>query len=207
MSTDHKRKLEKLAKIPLTLEAYLAGLEPPQSEEVEALFQVALAEAHHLEVMDLWESRDLAATYWILMISGVNQPEEMDIATNLLSWKAFFAKDSAMVACIQSSERNEFRCASSKFGVVNCPALILGDSPEMNSFIEIRSELLFTLASNKGSFQRFVTRLHQLIENGTSIEDLRALLWSEQFWSGIKVVYSEVKSVVASTVKANIELK
>ena len=201
------RKPSRSNKMPLSLEAYLAALPTPKGQEIEALFQAALEESYEVEVADFWESRDIAVTYWVLMISGVNQPEEMEIAKAWLLWKAFFAKDSALVVCLQSSERREFKCASSQFGIVNCPALVLGDSPGMESSIEISSELLFTLSATPGSFQRFLARIHQLVENGTRLEDIRALLWTETFWSGIKVAYAEVKSVVSATVKASVNVK
>jgi len=200
-------KILKSSRLPLVIEAWLATVRAPERMSMEELWQAAFAESQSLEFSDLWEKRDLSVTFWVLLISGVNQSEEMEIASALLTWKHFFAKDSAMLLCIQSSERNEFKCATSKFGAVACPSLILGDSPEMDEYIEIKSDLLFTLQNTKGALQRFLTRLHQMLENGTALEDVRTSLWSEQFWSGIKVVYAEVKGIVGASVKANIDFK
>ena len=194
-------------KLPLTLEAYLSTVELHQRQSVEELFQAAFAEAQAVQFQDLWERRDFAATFWVLLISGINQTEEMDIAIALLTWKHFFAKDSAMLLCIQSSERREFKCATAKFGAVNCPSLFLSDSPEMEEFIEIKPDLLFALQNSKGALQRFLTRIHQMLENGGELDSVRASLWSEQFWAGIKGVYSEVKSIVGTSVRANADFK
>jgi len=200
-------KANKLLKLPLTLEAYLSGLTEAERAGIEDLFQSALIESQQLDLVDLWERRENAATFWVLLISGVNQPEEMEIARELLTWKAFFPKDSAMVLCIQSSDHAEFQCTSARFGIVNCPSLVFSNSPEMASFVEIKSELLFTLLSTKGAFQRFLTRVHQSIVNGEEFENIRTALWSEQFWSGIKVIYAEVKGIVGASVKANLDFK
>jgi hypothetical protein len=207
MTDDRRPKELRIGRLPLVLEAYLAGKQGEERQGIEELWQAVLAEAQALGFIDLWERRDLSCTYWVLLISGVNQPEEMEIASALLTWKHFFAKDSAMLLCIQSSERREFKCATAKFGAVNCPSLIVSDSPEMDEFIEMKSDLLFALQNSKGALQRFLTRIHQMIENGKSLDDVRASLWSEQFWAGIKVVYTEVKGLVGSSVKTSIDFK
>lgn len=189
------------SRVPEKLASYLAQMEADDRALLEAIFQSALLEAHEIEVLDLWERKELPVTYWILLLTGVNQEEEMALANILLSWQAFFAKRSARLSCIQSSERNEFRCCSSYFDIVNCPALIFSDSPDMESFVKIEPELLFTLASQKGGLQRFLTKLHSLIENGDSLSEIKTKLMTEKFWSALKIAYSEVKSLVSFSAK------
>jgi len=164
---------------------------------LEELFKAALQEARTINVDDLWEEPELPVTYWVFLLSGVNQQEEKDIAIELLFWKAFLAKHSARVICIQSSDRKEFRCCSSIFGVVNCPTLIFSDNPEMNGFIKIDSQLLFRLVEQKGSLQRFLTKIHSLVENGHSISKVQVMLDNEKFWSSLKLVYKEVKTLIS----------
>jgi hypothetical protein len=188
-------------RVPEKLANYLAQMEADDRALLEAIFQTALLEAHEIEIFDLWERKELPVTYWILLLTGVNQEEEMAIANALLSWQAFFAKHSARLSCIQSSERNEFRCCSSYFDIVNCPALIFSDSPDMESFVKIEPELLFTLANQKGGLQRFLTKLHSLIENGDTLSEIRAKLLTEKFWSTLKIAYNEVKSFVSFSAK------
>lgn len=194
----------KSSKVPEKLASYLAQMEANDRALLEAIFQTALLEAHEIEVLDLWEHKELPVTYWILLLTGVNQEEEMAIANILLSWQAFFAKHSARMLCIQSSERNEFRCCSSYFDVVNCPALIFSDSPDMQSFVKIEPELLFTLTNQKGGLQRFLTKLHSSVGNGVTLSEIKAMLLTEKFWSALKIAYSEVKSLVSFS--ANKEL-
>jgi hypothetical protein len=188
-------------RIPEKLAAYLSQMEATDRALLEAIFQTALLESHTIEVLDLWEHKELPVTYWVLLLTGVNQEEEMAIANTLLSWQAFFAKHSARVLCVQSSERSEFRCCSSSFEVVNCPSLIFSDSPDMQSFVKFESELLFTLINQKGGFQRFLTKLHSLVENGDSLTDIKAMLLTEKFWSALKLAYTEVKSFVSISAK------
>lgn len=184
-------------KVPDALARYLENMEADVRLALEELFESALQEAGRLAVFDLWEEPEFAVTYWILLLSGINQEEEKDIANELLFWKTFLAKQSARVICVQSSDRREFRCCSSTFGVVNCPSLIFSDNPDMADFIKVKPQLLLALASQKGGLQRFFTRIHSLIENGRSILDVQVILDSEKFWAGLKIVYGEVKGLVA----------
>jgi hypothetical protein len=192
-----KNKEGKSGRVPEKLAVYLAQMEADDRALLEAIFQTALLEAREIEVLDLWNHKELPVSYWILLLTGVNQEEEMAIANTLLSWQAFFAKNSARLLCIQSSERNEFRCCSAFFEVVNCPALIFSDSPDMESFVKIEPELLFTLANQKGGLQRFLTKLHSLIVNGDALSEIRVKLLTEKFWSVLKIAYSEVKGFVS----------
>ena len=196
------RKLtEGRGRIPEKLAAYLSQMEATDRAMLEAIFQTAILEAHAIEVLDLWERKELPVTYWILLLTGVNQEEEMAIANTLLSWQAFFVKHSARVLCVQSSERSEFRCCSSSFEVVNCPTLIFSDSPDMQSFVKVEPELLFALINQKGGLQRFLTKLHSLVENGDSLTDIKAMLLTEKFWSALKIAYTEAKSFISIAAK------
>ena len=186
-----------IVKSPQALSRYFSHLEAEQRAALEELFQAALQEAATLEVYDLWEGREFAVTYWILLLSGVNQEEEKALANELLFWKAFLAKYSARVICIQSSDRQEFRCCSASFGVVNCPTLIFSDHPDMEKFVKIDAQLLFKLAEQRGALQRFFTRIHSLIENGQTISDVQVMLDNEKFWSSLKLVYKEAKTLIS----------
>jgi hypothetical protein len=192
-------------RLPERLSQYLAQTDSADRELLEAIFQTALLEAkNEVEVIDLWDESSLPVTFWILLLTGVNQEEEMQIAQALLSWKAFFSKHSARVLCIQSSERNEFRCCTSSFDIVNCPTLIFGDSPDMQSIIKIEPELLLTLVNQKGGIQRFLTKIHSIIENGGTLSDVESMLLSEKFWATLKLVYNEVRNLVSFSIKKDI---
>lgn len=161
------------------------------------LVHAILLELSTLEIVDLWEPREAALTYWILLLSGANQTDEMKLASDLLTWQAFFAKDSARILCVQSSEREAFRCCSSTFDIHDCPTLIMSDSPDMNSYLRVEPDLLRRLTSSPGELQRFLTRLHALAENGRSLRQLSDLMAADAFWRGLKIVYNEVKGMVS----------
>lgn len=185
------------------LQQLLARFENEERPDIERLFQAALAASRKEVTVDsLWEQPELAATYWILLLSGVNQDEEVAIAETLLLWKAFFSKDFARVLCIQSSEHSSFRFCSGYFGVTHCPTLIISDHPEMMSFLKIGPDLLYRLSSDKGGLQQFFTRIHSAIENGITLSDLDAQLRTERFWRGLKLVYKEAKSLISLNIEA-----
>jgi len=193
-----------MTRVPERLTQVLAHMKSDERALVEAIFQNAVLEPQEIEVLDLWVRPEVAVTYWILLLSGVNQEEEIQIAQSLLSWQMFFSKHAARVICIQSSERAEFRCCSSTFDVVNHPTLIFSDSPVMSPFIKVEPELLFTLANQKGGLQRFFTKIHSLIENGESIGSIEGMLVTEKFWRALKLVYDEVKGFISFSVKKDI---
>ncbi len=155
------------------------------------------AQVRTVDIDDLWVPREAALTYWILMLTGVNQTDETQLAGDLLAWQAFFAKDSARVLCVQSSERDPFRCCSSRFEVHDCPTLVMGYSPHMKSYLKIEPNLLRALRVQSGEVQRFLARIHALAENGRSLEDLQQLMAADAFWRGLKVVYKEIKGLIS----------
>jgi hypothetical protein len=112
------------------LPALLARLEAEERAKVEALFETALAAAQEKRVIDFWDQPQLSVSYWVLMLSGINEEVEVRTADTLLRWKAFFVRDAAALLCVQSSERARFRCCSEVFAVEGFPTLVLGDSPE-----------------------------------------------------------------------------
>jgi hypothetical protein len=67
------RKLtEEKGRIPEKLAAYLAQKEATDRALLEAIFQAAILESHTVEVLDLWEHKELPVTYWVLLLTGVN---------------------------------------------------------------------------------------------------------------------------------------
>jgi hypothetical protein len=64
---------------------------------------------------------------------------------------------------------------------VKTPTLNFSDSRDMCEHITIDPQLLFTLANDKGGFQRFLTEIHSSIENGSSINDVQNQLRSQRF--------------------------
>ena len=173
--------------------------------EIEKL-KLDLENSIRLEVGDLWERPELARTYWILLINGIDDEDERGISAALASWKHLAIKDSARVVCIQTSERDRFKFACRQFGVDECPALILSDSPLMESFLKFDQGLLVDLQNKKGTFQRFLNRLHTMVENGYPLEKIGRSLNGEKFWKQMKLVYGEVKSLFSISVSASADV-
>ncbi len=155
------------------------------------------AQVRAVDIDGFWVPSEPPRTYLVLMLTGVNQMDEMELAKDLLTWQAFFAKDSARVLCVQSSERDSFRCCSSRFKVHDCPTSILSYSPQMKSYLKIEPDLLRALREESGGVQRFLARIHALAENGRSLEDLQQLMTADAFWRGLKVVYKEIKGLIS----------
>jgi hypothetical protein len=62
----------------------LDRFEAAERGKIERIFYQAILAARDFNVSNLWEQPELAVTYWILLLSGVNQKEELEIAKTLL---------------------------------------------------------------------------------------------------------------------------
>ena len=195
-----KNKLPKMsdAKARALAEA-MALLKEGDSAMLDALVQGAL-QSQPLDIPDLWEPTELPMTYWILLLSGVNQPDECEIAKTIVFWNALFSKHSAKVMCVQSSERTCWRLSTEAFGVTNYPGLILSDSPDGNPFIRFGPDFLFSLLNQEGGLQRFLTKVHALVEGGFSLQNIASQFAAEKFWRQIKLAYKEVKDLVSVSI-------
>lgn len=174
-----------------------AGLDITNSPETLALVYEAVAEARRFDIIDLWEPQEAAAAYWVLMLSGVNQAAEIALARELLIWQAFSFKESARLTCVQSSDRKAFRACSSTFGIGACPALLLSDTPDMKNCVIIDSGVLKALAQSDGDLPRFLTQIQSMLENGSSLQDVRDQLQKESFYRGLKVAFKEMKGLIS----------
>ena len=188
-------------KLPLNIQERLDNTEVFDRATVKTLLQQVIQATSDITMSDLWEQPELAMTYWILLMSGTNQEEETDIAKALLCWKAFNAKDSAMVLCLTLADSSYQHCAN-QFKAVKTPTLIVSDTRDMYNHLAIDPNLLFKLMSTKGGFQRFVTELHLTIRTGNTIQDIKNQLRKERAWAGIKVFYTEAKSLISISIKA-----
>lgn len=186
-----------IIRLPRAAVDLLDRLQITAEADLVAAIEIVLLQARPIEVVDLWEQRQAALTYWVLLLTGVNQEDEMRIAKDLLAWQSFFSKDSARVLCIQSSEREQFHCCSRAFNIHNFPTLIFSDSPDMHTYIRVEPGLLTSLSEQPGGLQTFFAKIQSMVENGMTLQQVQDKMVAETFWRGIKVVYKEVKGLVS----------
>jgi len=180
----------------------LARLDAEKQAILREVVEQIVHDVRRIDVTDLWEQDQLANTYWILFMSGVDQEDEGLLARELLFWSTVFTKHSARVACIQSSDRNLFKYCTSYFNVKRWPTLIFSDRPNMVPFLSIDGQLLTYLSERRGGIRRLLTELHALVESGSSIQDIGQTIATEQFWKHLKLVYREAKTLVSVSIKA-----
>lgn len=180
----------------------LEGLDSEARSLVVRVADDIVSEARSVEVEDAWDQDQIASSYWILYLSGVDQEDEVALAKELLLWSAVFAKNSARVACIQSSERALFKFGTQYFGLKSWPTLVFSDRPDMADFLAIDGHLLTSLSEKRGGIRRLLTELHARVECGRSISDISTAIGTEKFWQNLKIVYGEAKSFVSVTIKS-----
>jgi hypothetical protein len=197
MSTSSFNNKEKSNKIKITFDIskLCNKLVEYENARMRTLFESILLESKQIDTINLWEQNELAISYWILLLNGIDQEEEKQIAMTLLQWKEFYAKHLALVRCLQSSDI-EFSLYSSRFQIDQFPSLILSDSPIMQNVI-VFDPLEF---NKKGkNFRTFLTRINQMILNGKKLCEIERGLQQEKAWCGIKLVYKELKSWFAKS--------
>ena len=155
-----------------------------------------------LDVPSLWEQPEFASSFWIYLMTGINQNDETDIAKNLLFWKAMSVKDQARVVCLQSSDP-EFAFCSSRFEVQKYPVLLLGTSSEMQKALVLPPELILDIAKDQGKLQRFLTEIHFGIVNGKTLEDINTELVTDKIIKGVKALLKGLGSLIKVTFKAS----
>ncbi len=181
-------------------ESLALSLSKLNSREVAELRRTLLT-LGPLQVVDLWEDAGRALTFWVLILNGADNEDERRIASSLCLWKQLAIKESARLLCIQTSDRRAFRLVCRRFNVDRCPALVMGDTPSMESFLTLDGRLLLDLSTKKGELARFVNRLHTMIENGSSLKSLGRQLGQEKFWKQARLAYQEVKSLFSVNLK------
>jgi TIR domain len=165
--------LTRPASLPTNLSEFLAKLSlDDENAELVATITTAVQRMRPVEVVDLWEQEPSALTYWILLVTGVNQEDEVRVAKDLLAWHAFFSKNSARVLCIQSSDRESFQCCSRACGIYNFPTLIMSDRPDIQSFLKMEAPLLHDLVGRPGGLHSLFARMQSMVENGMALPDI-----------------------------------
>ena len=192
------------AVLPRDIKKILDETKDSHRKHLERLLIQSLSLPPTPKIQALWDQPELATSYWLFLMTGINQSDEEEIAKELLFWKAMIAKDYSRVSCVQSSERDAFRYCTSIFNIERYPVLILGVSPTMKEIITIDGDLLRELGKKPGRLQRFLTQIHYNIEDGKSLKEISKELDKEKFWKGLKMVYGEAKSFFSFSVKADV---
>jgi hypothetical protein len=189
--------------LPPEVSALLSQLSEDERAKFQPLLDGVVADLHKVEIADLWEQRDFAASYWFLVSTGVNQTEEMKIASELLCWKHFFAKDTALVRCVQSSDQRDMECCFSHFGIMEYPTLIVSDNLVMSNFIIFGPDALEILASKHGALNRFLSRTHQWLSTGTSLRDVDIRFRTPGWWAQFKLDAGSTSNLTEVAVRSS----
>ncbi len=176
----------------------ILGAGASNAGDVERLLE-ALQLLKKPQLEDIWFNHEASISYWLLIINGVDNKIETKMANEILFWKEFHAGGDANVRCVQSSDRELYKLCASSFSVVSPPSLIFSTDARFEQAIKVDSQLLHELIKENNSLRSFVGKVHSLIYNGHSIEDIRKQLLKESFWKGVKIVYQEMKSLISIT--------
>jgi hypothetical protein len=153
-------------------------------------------------VVSLWPSSRISLSYWALFVSGINRPDEVKIAQEVLTWNAFLSKEVAQLYCAQSSEVFVFDMFYKRFGLKDMPSLLVSIEPSMKNVLVISSDMLRYLSRNEGDIQQFLARTQMLLTAGGTLKEVAGELRKESFWRWIRAGWSELKSVVSISISS-----
>lgn len=170
----------------------LKFLEEDKTKELQYVIDI-IKKQNSIETIDVWDDKIYSVSHWILLINAVNQNNDLKISSNLLTWKEFSSKETASVKCVQASDHREFNHCSATFSIDVFPALIIGDSPEMQNYLVIGNELLLKLSEDESKLQSIFQKIHLHLINGGNFDELRKEMKTDVFWGKMKLIYSEVK--------------
>lgn len=177
------------------------------AEDLRTLLLSLAAEAKRKPTVgELWAPDDVKS-YWVLLISGTNRPEQMQIARELLTWSALFTRGSSRVLCIQHSDTKAFNTCSEHFGTKEYPALYLATSPEMGTRIEVPKPALQKLQSTDGALHDFLTETHTALVQRESLAEISSRLKKDKALSVLGVLYRELRSIASLKASADISAK
>lgn len=148
----------------------------------------------------LWEAPKCPSSYWILVMSCVDQHQERAAARELLQWREFTAQQTARAVCITSLQEN-FRPLVVRFGISSFPTLLVSDSRNMSPALILKPKILESLLEKPGSFRNFLTRLHIQIDLEVGLSEIARHMEREESIKKLKTIYSEVKSLVTISIQ------
>lgn len=137
----------------------------------------------------IWYDENNATSFWILLVNGINNPQEVAIIKQMLYWKEFFARSFAKVRCIQSYEHFEFSLILKKFKINACPTIIVSDTIGFENNYIIKSDILLKLAEKTEGILELCNQVHQELLIGSERETIELLIKSKQIL--INITYKE----------------
>jgi hypothetical protein len=157
-------------------------------------------------VADLWKIREVTS-YWVLLISGTSRTEHLDIARELLAWSAFSTRETSKVVCIQIADGESFNMCAKHFATTEYPALYLGTSPEMSTYVGMPKSVLVGLCSKAGALHDFLTETHTALVKGDSLADINKRLLKDRTKHYAGIVYRELRSIISLKGSADVSVK
>ncbi len=149
---------------------------------------------------DIWFNDMQPYSYWVLLISGLNDSKEKELAHTILTWSELKGKNQAMVRCIQSSDQDRFDFCNSYFENSNYPVLFISNEFDFKTTIKIKSQTLMKLHSKENEFERFLVKIHSLLRAKQDVKEVQKNLDKASFWEMFKVGFKEAKSLFSITI-------
>jgi CheY-like chemotaxis protein len=141
---------------------------------------------------DIW-SNDTGTTpvysYWLLVLIGIDIPDQKDIASEALVWQNIICRPEAhMIICQTSPNDPLYDFIVKQLGLTESPdfpVLIFSNNPEMQPNVILKSNALEQL-KQKGSFRKFFVNIHTQLKNDGNMKTIKLKARGRQFWEFLK---------------------
>lgn len=181
--------------------AILARLRDEEQRLLTETIAELVRRAREVDVIDVWNTSSLVSSYWVLLMSGPDQEDEIKLATDLLRWHHFSARAFSQVVCLSPAETRLFTLLTSRFAVSKLPTLLLSIEPAMERVVRVEPALLHELSEARGGFRKVLSEIQVIVNNSEGLEAVAAHLQREEFLRQFKRAYKELKSLVSISMK------
>lgn len=179
------------------LEKLLQILTVSDQEFVKSVIHKTIREKYSTNSLEtIWYDESNAASFWILLVNGINNVQEVAVIKQLLYWKEFFARTFAKVRCIQSYDQYEFSLVVRKFKIKACPCIIFSDGIDFESYAIVKTEMIQKIADKKEGIVDLCNQIHQAILSGNDIKTIAASMSQKQILNAVnqKETFKQVLS-------------
>ena len=179
---------------------FLEAIESVSPEELEIFFQEFGYSKKLTDFNGLWFNEFIPHSYWILIINGLNDKVDRELANTLLNWSEFKGKSQVRIRCIQASDQDRFDFCNNYFDNASYPVLFISNYFDFKSNIKINGQTLIQLHSKENEFEKFLVKIHTLLKRNKELKYIQKELNKESFWNLFKIGVKEVKSLFTITI-------
>lgn len=167
-----------------------------QQDTFEELLLELIGEVKRPTIENIWIDDDSIISYWIVLINGINNNDEIELVKKILFWKEFFSETTAKIRCLQSSNHKLFNLCLKEFKIDSSPAIICSNTPGFEDRIIVDTTMLNKIIKEEYGIQTLLNKIHHKLVLGNEVITIQNEIGSLKFWRVFERV-SELKEMIS----------